>query len=683
MTSGTQTITGFTTEFKLTSGDIPPPLVGASTTVVNNRLYVFGGRLVSSRQMTNHLYFLDLDALVWTRHIAEPDSPPPPRPRYFHSTNHYGKYLVVFGGMSYSTKRSSQSLCALDDICLFDLDLMVWKYPEVQPSLYTPQARYAHLSVFAEDKLVIIGGQDMSNQYINEINVYCMTTCSWVSGGPVSKQYGAYRSIAFYPSSIHRNSMPASPFWADGSDSDTPVVCIYSNYNFTDVTRDLESFSAIPPAAEFKNHSAEMSGFSLPPGLRFPSGHVLGHHMILTGTYLTPTYKAFNIWALNLANLVWVKIDPGSVLAQGSWNKGVLYEKKRQLVILGDRGRDLLEDYSHRQTNFNHVAVMDLEAFGIYTFPEETCAPVAQELGLSMLSEPSMADMEIITEDNRSIPVNSNVMLLRWPRFTEVLAEKEHAASGFKRLLFPENYPVTLAFLQFIYTDHLVTAQQYQPQILVRLLLLSEIYNIPRLGELSTHALHQALTINTASMIYEAAVLTGKTALQIRALRVLFNTKKKMMQQQQQQQQQQHQHQQQQYGELPLSPTILDSPSVFPIHYSTTSPQPTSPVGQRRSNEEDGFPLRPTPPVSSSTVRRMAASKSSTTVSPDSNYFYSIPAPKLSKSSTLYHASQKVPSSAVERPRKASLSPYSNPYGQNSSGPMSPTYDKPHSSFKF
>jgi hypothetical protein len=149
MSSGTQSIADLTTETKATSGDVPPPLVGASAVIAANKLYVFGGRLVSSRQMTNHLYILNLDTLVWTHHVPEPDSPPPPRARYFHSSNLHGRYIVIFGGMSHSVRRSSQSLCALDDVCLFDLERMVWKYPDIQPSIFSPQARYAHLAVCA------------------------------------------------------------------------------------------------------------------------------------------------------------------------------------------------------------------------------------------------------------------------------------------------------------------------------------------------------------------------------------------------------------------------------------------------------------------------------------------------------------------------------------------------------
>lgn len=663
MNSGTQSIADLTTEIKATTGTIPPPLVGASTTVAGNKLYVFGGRLVSSRQMTNHLYILNLDSLVWTQHVSQPDSPPPPRSRYFHSTDLFGRYLVVFGGMSYSIRRSSQSLCALDDICLFDTELMIWKYPDIVPSIFSPQARYAHLSVCSKDKLVVMGGQDMSNQYINEINVFNLNTLTWTHGGSLNRQYGAYRAVAFCPSAVDTNIMSSQPFWQDNNQphNDLPL-CVYSNYNFTDVTRDLQSFSPLI-SSEHREHANEMSGNSLPPGLRFPSGDLIGHHMVLTGTYLTPTHRSFHIWALNLANLVWVRIDTGTILSKGSWNRGVLYEEKKKFYVFGDKNRDLLEDYNHRQVNYAHVAVVELEAFGIYSYPKETCAPVAQELGLSMLNEPSMADIEILTDDGRSIPANSSVIALRWTHFSTLLSEKSDQP-GFKRLSFPESYPVTLAFLQYIYTDHLMTAQQHHPQILSRLLVLSDVYKLPRLGLLATHALHQILTISTASMVYETSALTGRTALQVRALRVMINAKKMI-----QQQQLQSQHSGSEYSGSPM----VDSPSVFPTHYSH-SPRPSR-------DDDDYSPSRVSP--STSALRKLTGSKSSTTSSPDHTTANTmmhtmIPSPKLSKSSNLY---QKP---FMERQRKASLVPLPSQQPQQyKSGPMSPTFERPNLGVRF
>ncbi|ORY93570.1 hypothetical protein BCR43DRAFT_382024 [Syncephalastrum racemosum] len=574
MSPGMQSIADLTIKTRPTSGEIPPPLVGASTLIVKDHLYVFGGRHTPSREMSNDLYVLDLSSLVWKKHNP---SAPQPRARYFHSATVHKHYMVIFGGMSYIS--GTQDLCALDDVLLLNLNTLNWVYPDIAPSVYAPEARYAHLAVTNQNKLIVMGGQDMANQYIKEINVLDLQSFTWVHGCSLDGQYDGPSAS---PSTASPNTAP----------TDDVPVCVYSNYNFAEVVRDLHTFHPLRPGAvngDRKDHSGDMSGAALPPGLRFPSAHLLGHHMILTGTYLTPSHRSFQIWALNLANLVWMRIDTGAIFASGSWNRGILGEENQTFYVLGNRDRQLLDDYNRRQLNFDHLATVNMEAFGIYTYPAQTCVPIAQELGLSMLNEPSMADIELITSDGKSIPANASILARRWPFFSKL---RDNNPSNSRTLTIPESYAVSLAFLQYIYTDHLMTAQQHQPHILTRLLLLADMYKMPRLVQLATHALHQILTISTASMVYETAALTCRTALQIRALRVMINAKKMLQQQQQQ-------HQQQQMGD------------------------------NRRSHELQ----RTDSDGSSSTLRRLAASKSSTTASPSEPQYPIMP--KMSKSGTL------------------------------------------------
>lgn len=94
-----------------------------------------------------------------------------------------------------------------------------------------------------------------------------------------------------------------------------------------------------------------MSGISLPPGLRFPTGTIVGRHLLIFGTYLSHALNNFSIWALDLGRsggagvlskakegeaLNWMRIDPGSVLSQGSWNRALGWGNS--VVVLGDRG---------------------------------------------------------------------------------------------------------------------------------------------------------------------------------------------------------------------------------------------------------------------------------------------------------------------------------------------------------
>lgn len=598
-----QSITDLTTDIKATIGDIPPSLIGASTTLLDDYIYVFGGKVASTRQMINHLYILHLPTLEWVRHIAPPDSAAPPVSRYFHSASIYKeRYIVVFGGVGNASSmlhgqpklEAEEKLVAMDDIVMFDIETMTWIEINVSPSIFTPQARYAHLStVWNLDKLIVMGGQDINNQPINEINVFDLTEGAWVHGGPINGTYDAYRSVAFCPTVRNNTSSCGGkrlpPFWkttdknnseqSQASELDQSPVCIYSNYNFNDLTRELQSFYPMKSShtVDFQDHAPKMAGLILPPGLRFPTGHLMGQYFVVSGTFMNANQKGFQIWALNLTNLTWYHIDTGSILSNGSWNRGLLANQK--YYVLGHAQRDLGDDYTYRRINFDYIATIDLEAYGVYSSPSSTCSPVAQELGLAMLNEPGLSNMNIWTTDQQSIPVNSVILEKRWPCFSQLLEDEEAAAADSehpqlhkKLLFFPEPYSVTLAFLQYLYTDHLITAQQHQPHILSRLLILADIYNLNRLRQLATFSLHQLLTISTASMVYETATLTFQTALQVRALRIMMNAKRMLLGQQHQLQKARQPHPQH-IKDSPLPPApLMTSAAMHEAHYDQQPP---------------------------------------------------------------------------------------------------------------
>ncbi|KAI9023706.1 hypothetical protein CLU79DRAFT_747807 [Phycomyces nitens] len=615
-----QSISGIITQVRLTQGEVPPPLVGASVTVVDDQVFVFAGRLVSSRKMTNHLYILDLNTLLWTRHFPSPDSDPPPQARYFHSASAHGNSIVFFGGMGHSS--ATEKISVLNDVSLFDLSTMSWKTPSLQSSSYCPSARYAHLSSVTDDRLVIVGGQDISNKYIGEINVLSLKRWEWVQAKAFDKPIGAYRSVAITTPTGTRLPVLLREPMSDSEDhsqqdKDQPAVdynhraslvrqygqslqstrepspiYLYSNHSFADVRRELQLiFLPNTTASSIEDCSSFMSGTMMPPGLRFPTGHTLGHHLILAGTYLSPQSQAYTIWSLNLGTLTWARIETGAMFSTGSWHRGVLHENTNRFLVFGNRTRSFLEDYTHRQMNFDHLATVDLEAFGVYRLPRTTCSSLAQEMGLSLLNEPAVADFHIITREQQTIPVNSAVLAQRWPYFAELLQTSHDGlemidfpdTSGTKcrGMAFPYPYTVVLALLQFIYTDNLLTAQQYQPHILSQLLLLADMYNLPRLRELAAHALHQMLNMSTAPLIFETAALSHQTSLQIRALKMMIAAKKMIQQQQSHSETHSrprtHSHSSPMLSEFPLSPT---TPTHRPSSTSLPSPalSPTQPA---------------------------------------------------------------------------------------------------------
>ncbi|KAG0288526.1 hypothetical protein BGZ96_007731 [Linnemannia gamsii] len=657
-TPGLQSISDLTTTSRITTGDIPPPLVGATMTIVDDKLFLFGGRLIQNRQMTNSIFVLNLNDFHWQnvsdivnvapkRAIGDPGAEDenemgvPPTERYFHSANAYKNTIVIFGGMGPSSSGSAegqpQDLVVFDDIKILDLEHLQWRQVRIPSSPHAPKPRYAHLSSVSGNKLVIIGGQDINNQYIEEVSVLDLDSLQWIASMPFEKHCGSYRSIAVsgsgkgsfmpliggeaesqsptpsptsvtsdgfptsylrktpsntslhYTPSLRRSSsnlalskkgahmsrlsigsggLATSPPTSDARTSvyrlslsmtgappvqqeENPVY-IYSNFNFTDVKRELQVLT--PPGFVTQDHSHSMTGNVLPPGLRFPTGAIAGQHLLLSGTYLTNAHQSFSIWSLNLSSLAWTRIDTGTVFSTGSWNRGLLLENSNAYLVFGNKSRSLADDYQNRQTNFEHVSIVDLEAFGIYQHPPTTMTQTAQELGLSLLNDPSMADFEILTQDDQRIPVNSAILSARWPYFGALMREQEEkeaaqcktdntehdpTLSTKKTLSLPEPYTVVLAFLQYLYTDHLVTAQQHHSQVLSQLLLLADMYGLDRLRDLATHALHQMLNMSTAAMVYETAALSQQIGLQIRSLKVMIAAKKMLQQQQLKLQQQQ------------------------------------------------------------------------------------------------------------------------------------------------
>lgn len=540
-----------------------------------------------------------------------------PQARYFHSADVMGDSIYFFGGMgiesstpspdsrpnspalsnsskasrgskaskdSKSSRKSNDQqrqqtqqqqqqtqeetpFCVLNDLVIYNTATNTWHYPRpsvasyetaspgLSPPSQGPAARYAHLSCITNNCLVILGGQSLSNQHIQEINVLDMERMLWIDTRRFEGQVGTYRSVlASRPVTLHSGSssdrsrrrsllQEASKTSATSSGStagsqdpgpadlvqlsyasapDMEPLWLFSNFSFTNVKRSLSMLSA-PRAPNFacpvSHLSHLMSGSVLPPGLRFPTGSVIGHHLIITGTFLSHTTSSFAIWALDLSaatkggKLQWQKIDPGAIMSHGaSWNRCVPFHDRNALIVLGNRDRDIAADYEHRQTNFDHVAFIDLEAFGIYAPPLRVLPPLVQEMGLATLAQPG--DFEIVCADGKRLSCSRKLLETRWEWFAQHISDfKGQSQSAFKdlgkasaqaaaaaaasstgeapatatkdkelselrisprSLHLPEPSPVVYAALQYFYTLALCTPLQHQVNTLIGLLLFSK-----------------------------------------------------------------------------------------------------------------------------------------------------------------------------------------------------------------
>ena len=489
-------LSGLVCNVHRTTGKEPHPLVGATTTVLGDKLYVFGGRRLSRTkpQLTSNLYELDLIRRHWTRLECKGDIPPP---RYFHSVCGLGDCkLVCYGGMSPAPAGADTSADAqpevivMSDIHIYDVPTKTWTKINTPDA---PQGRYAHCAailpsgaVFASAnapmsamqhnpagsnpnqgslgvaldgtggaEMVVVGGQDSANHYIEQVSIFNLRSLKWTGTTGMGRSCGAYRSVVTPLTTMSASQIGAGPHTRadiEEDEEDTASIgsgapmLIYSNYNFLDVKLELQVRLTDGTLTE-----KPMQAVVSPPGLRFPNGGIISNHFVVSGTFLTSSKQEYALWALDLRTLNWSRIDAGgSIFSQGSWNRGVLWNRRNSFVILGNRKRSLVDDYNNRRINFTNICVVELEAFGLYDNPRKVeptsnyssvsspppqttkessgggrpLIPAGEDLGVMSMNVRELADMEFLAIDGTRIPVNSRLIARRWGvHFTNLFRE--------------------------------------------------------------------------------------------------------------------------------------------------------------------------------------------------------------------------------------------------------------------
>lgn len=511
--NGTTNLSGLVCNVHKCTGREPHARVGATTTILGDKLYVFGGRILSRRrpQLTSDMYELDLIRRHWTKLETVGNTP---APRYFHTVCASGDTkMICYGGMSPAPTTSNQpqgntseestdpmaEMIVMSDIHVYDAPTRTWTHVATKG---TPPGRYAHcaavipssavftsanapLSAILHNppsaipnqgtlgvaldgtggaEMIVVGGQDSNNKYIDAISVFNLRSLKWTDTQSLKMSCGAYRSVVTPLTSLQPSKVGKTSDQEDGVDGangtsekaeSASSMLIYSNYNFLDVRLELQV--RLPDGSLVEK---PMVGPVSPPGLRFPNGEILDNHFIVSGTYLTSSKHEYALWALDLRTLTWSRIDAGGgIFSQGSWNRGILWSRRNTFVILGNRKRTLVEDYNHRRINFSNICMVELEAFGLYDNPRRAwptsnypsvSAPVlpqptllktpspggrplssaAVELGLMAMGLRDLADMDLIAISGERVPVNSYLLSRRWgPFFVQLLRDSGSSTS--------------------------------------------------------------------------------------------------------------------------------------------------------------------------------------------------------------------------------------------------------------
>ncbi|KAI8353561.1 hypothetical protein B0O80DRAFT_387094, partial [Mortierella sp. GBAus27b] len=538
-----------------TAGAHPPPLMGSAIVLANDSaLHCFGGRL-ENRELTNCHYVLDTTTGEDPTHLSLSLTTDPiesssatsdaasamPSPRYFHTLNAFGTSLILFGGMgkvqddddsgvqeSSTSSKSSASQgasAALSDLWVFDIITQRWqqKHPAMNP--HFPKPRWAHMATIMDHYLIVIGGTDTQKDYVEDACVLDLRTWEWVSSIQNIGQCGSYRT-----EEMTNETQPAPPTEpkrkplerlmsgeltpAFKTGKDVPSIYLYSNYNFQNLKRDFKVITPHYTHPTAGSQSLTMMGADLPPGLRFPQGHVYQNHLIVTGTLIVPGKgPTLAIYAFNLGLYKWERLATDDVLDDGSWNRTLLHPATGTLLIFGNHKTNPEHDYANRLQHHDHIMLINLQAFGLYDRPIPSLPAMAQELGQELLSNPSLSDMHIASATGTLFGANSTILAARWPEFARLLLSPPYVTPLILVLPVPDE--VVPLFLQYLYTGALpgtITASMAD-----YLLILARRYELNGLYALTMDSLHQTV-YSQPIRVYSTALIAGELGLQARAV---------------------------------------------------------------------------------------------------------------------------------------------------------------------
>ncbi|EPX72383.1 Ras1-Scd pathway protein Ral2 [Schizosaccharomyces octosporus yFS286] len=548
------TVNVFTSSLLTSTGTFPKPVIGESVVQVGNHAYLFGGRDAEDGIPVNDLYFVDLETGSWK--LVENQGSLKPTPRYFHSGVYWNENLVFFGGIGLDEENNS--LCGLSSTEIFNLETKTWRVvpsetnesenmEDAEASTCQPLPRYGHLYCVLGDYMIVYCGQDLSNNYIEQINAFDLKREKWVHSSPFAYHCGVYRSNC---TSLHCESeffRYCSPE-GKGSIKDTTErqdqfvgsLLFYLNSNFVDVKRELillklykvsdtegnreetDEHKGYHSSLYFEevNVTEKFVGTSMPPGLRFPRVYMVGNNLILSGIYLTSSRQAFVLWVYSLDRENWIQLDTLGLLNHGSWFKCLCMPQSNQLVIFGNQTRRLIQDYNVRQSNYDNVVYIELEAYGVYRKPKiPHYSERSEKLGKLLLS--GVSDMEILTVERNHIPCLSKILYKRWPKFQKLLdqtAESNQDAfrmslselgpqvaelpftpinsTGSRMLYMPFNFETCTAFLYYLYCGKINEAYLSTKTLCNLLILAKHDEGMETFFQYIVHLLHNTLNRN-------------------------------------------------------------------------------------------------------------------------------------------------------------------------------------------
>ncbi|KAK4543927.1 hypothetical protein LTR36_004701 [Oleoguttula mirabilis] len=532
-------------------GDIPGVRMGHTSCLwQGDKLLVYGGENEHRIHLSDVVIF-DIKTAHWT----QPDiNGPIPRGRARHSAVIHDDKLFVCGGMSGGDN------AVLDDICFLDLKTWTWS----RTWRFVP--RYDHSSWVWGGKIWVSGGMGEEMERTNELWWLDFRGTPAFEGGP---SYGIMGSDDTRPLSerYHSYGFAAGQTPALGSTGYAANTAVQSN-SATQIQRSppiapgaISSVKFISsPNLPIQNVGTHFHVFSsgcmldfVTPATNMPLEtslsaldlDTLRWQKLADGKDLfSPTYRwhyccldadGTHAWLLGCPR----EVRGGNGEAE-EYLSDVLPIDLRKFGLLGNKMSQEARNEQKLPTSDTYAGSSHLSAIGAdlaVTFNQPPETGSGTDFSITALRDDDY-DMESFSEDgspsatlmapatphppgsssesnnaNTSQPIHVHRLILsaRWPHFSR-LYNAQMSEFHTRRMHIPEPYPAVKAFLYYLYTDS-ISSPPAESNIIAgptledvaNMLVMSNIYDMPRLRHLCVNRLVRDLDVQHAALIFDRA----------------------------------------------------------------------------------------------------------------------------------------------------------------------------------
>ncbi|CAO3652801.1 unnamed protein product [Cunninghamella blakesleeana] len=442
-----------------------------------------------------------------------------------HTATLWGKdRLVVFGGTGEEEEY-------FNNVSILHLSNMTWEHPTTY-GFIPNEGRIKHSATIYQNKLYIAGGLEKHDRFADSVLILDLQTYEWLPPIPFVKR--SQHITYFYNKRLYL-------FGGYHENMSRSNVLTFLDLE-THLVTQLEIGSPSAPSLigqQFVQICGDqlivvMTEF-LPVTDKDDDDLILkdddddmSHHHIVRG-----------LWHLDLSSMQWQHHDIQLKFDGCYWQHFAMAEHGDCFFLFGATDEDLDEYYTMVLPIYlkEHGIVpvppsqLGTDLAGLLTIGQNSAdfiirsslPPSSSPLSINQqhyLNHSLYPKQKYKQQQQQDLHVHRLVLLARWPHFAHLM-QSGMVESLNDCMSLPEPYESLKAFVQFLYTDAL--DESLSPILVSDLLVMANLYLLPRLLALCVRRLYNCITIDYASKIYLASVNASQEGLQQATINFIFH----------------------------------------------------------------------------------------------------------------------------------------------------------------